>query len=47
LLNLIGGLDTPTAGSITVAVSASINWVAARWQNGARRTSVSSSSSTT
>ena len=26
LLNLIGGLDTPTAGSITVAASASTGW---------------------
>ncbi len=47
LLNLIGGLDSPTDGSITVGGSASTISVKARWRNGAHRTSASCSSSTT
>ena len=46
LLNLIGGLDSPTDGSITVGGSASTGCRRARWRAGARRMSASCSSST-
>ncbi len=46
LLNLIGGLDTPTAGEITVAGQRLDKLGAARWRAGAPAMSASCSSST-
>jgi ABC-type lipoprotein export system ATPase subunit len=47
LLNLIGGLIRPAPAASAWAASASTSSAAARWRNGVRRMSVSSSSSTT
>ena len=48
LLNLMGGLDSPTGGSIEIAGSRSEQaWRRRRWPSGARGTSASCSSSTT
>ena len=47
LLNLIGGLDTPSGGSIRVGDKHIDRLGGARWRDGAPPTSASSSSSTT